>query len=141
MDSLSVSFLIRELGEVIKKKQRLLKNIAEIESKGGFPFTQFISLFNWEHFDEIHIVLTQWRNCLKDIYLDMPGHHNEKMIFDFEKIDASDIYIDLSHFINHGTLNCTMKDLARFLVNYTNLGESEDNIYMQLKRYKKKYQC
>jgi hypothetical protein len=26
------------------------------------------------------------------------------------------------------------------LVNYTNLGESEDNIYMQLKRYKKKFQ-
>ena len=140
MVNLSVSFLIRELGEVIKKKQRLLKNIAEIESKGGFPFTQFVNLFNWERFEEIHAVLKKWRECLKNECLEMSDHHNEKMIFDFEKIDASDIYIDLSHFINHGTLNCTMKDLARFLVSYTNLGESEDNIYMQLKRYKKKFQ-
>ena len=140
MEDISIAFLIRELGEVIKKKQKLIKNIAEIESKGGFPFNQFVSLFNWEHFEEIHTILNKWRECLKNECPEMSDRRNEKMNFNFEKIEASDIYKDLAHFVNHGTLNCTMADLARFLVNYTNLGESEDNIYMQLKRYKKKYQ-
>ena len=76
MVNLSVSFLIRELGEVIKKKQRLLKNIAEIESKGGFPFTQFVNLFNWERFEEIHAVLKKWRECLNNEFLEMSDHHN-----------------------------------------------------------------
>lgn len=109
----------------------------ESESGNGFPFTRFMSLFNWDHHKEIHTVLQKWRKALKDEDSENLESASGKMIFDFNKMEPRKIYADLVLLINHGAMNCSMRELARFIVKWSNLGTSEDGVYMNLKRYKK----
>ena len=131
--------LIMQMIEIEKEKSKTIKNIKDLEVKQGIPYLRFATLCRWEHYEEVHRIFCKWRKGITYVPSDSPDCQHGKLIFDFEVYSLQNILRDLAHLINHEALNCSMKEFARFIVEWTNLGDSEDNVYMQLRRYKDNY--
>ena len=99
--------------------------------------TPLSALFRKNHLEELRKVIDSWRPFLIG---DDPGvdalamNHFE---FDFDKVIAMHIYIDLGHLLYaHALKDDNMNLLAKYLFRHTNLSNSQSTLYVQLRKYK-----
>lgn len=130
--------IVEEIIELEKKKKELLKKLFELEMKLGIPYLRFASLCKWSHFEEVHQIFLKWKSHVKFVPADSPDSSG-RLEFDLTALNENGIFRDFAHLINHDALNCSMREFARSIVDWTNLGDSEESVYTRLKRYKSNY--
>ena len=101
--------------------------------------TPLSALFRENHHEELRKVIESWRPYLIG---DAPATdalaitHFE---FDFCKILAMGVYIDLGHLLcKHPLVDDNMRTLADYLFLHSNLSNSQPTLYAQLRKYMKK---
>ena len=131
--------LVEKVIDIEDGKAELIEKIKELEKQDGVPYLTFASLCKWEHYKEVHSIFRKWRNSLKFVPSISPDLEHGRLLFNFDVYSCQNVFIDLAHLINHDVLNCSLKEFARFIVEWTNLGDIDSNVYMQLRRYKDNY--
>ena len=101
--------------------------------------TPLSALFRENHHEELRKVIDSWRPYFigDDPSIDaLALAHFE---FDFDKIIATHIYIDLGRLLYvHALKDDNMSQLAKYLYQHSNLSNSESTLYVQLRKYKKR---
>ena len=101
--------------------------------------TPLSALFRENFHDELRKVIESWRPFLID---DDPGINAlaiSHFKFDFTKILAMGVYIDLGRLLGmHPLKNDNMRTLADYLFLHSNLSSSQPTLYAQLRKYMKK---
>ena len=101
--------------------------------------TPLSALFRENHHKELRQIIDSWRPYLVD---DDPGTDAlafSNFQFDFEKVIAAHIYIDIGRLLyDHALKDDNMSLLAKYLFQHTNLSNSESTLYAQLRKYKKR---
>ena len=101
--------------------------------------TPLSALFRENHHEELRKVIESWRPYLigDDPATDaLAITHFE---FDFCKILAMGVYIDLGHLLcKHPLVDDNMRTLADYLFLHSNLSNSQPTLYAQLRKYMKK---
>ena len=101
--------------------------------------TPLSALFRENHHEELRKIINSWRPYLigDDPSIDaLALAHFE---FDFDKIIATHIYIDLGRLLYvHALKDDNMSQLAKYLYQHSNLSNSESTLYVQLRKYKKR---
>ena len=97
------------------------------------------ALFRENFHDELRKVIESWRPFLID---DDPGINAlaiSHFKFDFTKILAMGVYIDLGRLLGmHPLKDGNMRTLADYLFLHSNLSSSQPTLYAQLRKYMKK---
>ena len=101
--------------------------------------TPLSALFRENHHEELRRIIDTWRPYLigDDPTIDtLALAHFE---FDFDKVIATHIYIDLGRLLYvHALKDDNMSQLAKYLYQHSNLSNSESTLYVQLRKYKKR---
>ena len=101
--------------------------------------TPLSALFRENHHEELRRIIDSWRPYLigDDPSIDaLALAHFE---FDFDKVIATHIYIDLGCLLYvHALKDDNMSQLAKYLYQHSNLSNSESTLYVQLRKYKKR---
>lgn len=101
--------------------------------------TPLSALFRENHHEELRRIIDSWRPYLigDDPSIDaLALAHFE---FDFDKVIATHIYIDLGRLLYvHALKDDNMSQLAKYLYQHSNLSNSESTLYVQLRKYKKR---
>ena len=101
--------------------------------------TPLSALFRENHHEELRKIINSWRPYLigDDPSIDaLALAHFE---FDFDKVIATHIYIDLGRLLYvHALKDDNMSQLAKYLYQHSNLSNSESTLYVQLRKYKKR---
>ena len=101
--------------------------------------TPLSALFRENHHEELRKIIDSWRPYLigDDPSIDaLALAHFE---FDFDKVIATHIYIDLGRLLYvHALKDDNMSQLAKYLYQHSNLSNSESTLYVQLRKYKKR---
>ena len=101
--------------------------------------TPLSALFRENHHEELRKIINSWRPYLigDDPTIDaLALAHFE---FDFDKVIATHIYIDLGRLLYvHALKDDNMSQLAKYLYQHSNLSNSESTLYVQLRKYKKR---
>jgi len=101
--------------------------------------TPLSALFRENHHEELRRIIDSWRPYLigDDPTIDaLALAHFE---FDFDKVIATHIYIDLGRLLYvHALKDDNMSQLAKYLYQHSNLSNSESTLYVQLRKYKKR---
>ena len=112
------------------------------EAAADPPFdadTPLSALFRENHHEELRRIIDSWRPYLigDDPTIDaLALAHFE---FDFDKVIATHIYIDLGRLLYvHALKDDNMSQLAKYLYQHSNLSNSESTLYVQLRKYKKR---
>ena len=112
------------------------------EKDANPPFdadTPLSALFRESHHEELRQIIDSWRPFLvgDDPGIDALGlTHFE---FDFEKVIATRIYIDIGRLLyDHALKDDNMSLLAKYLFRHSNLSNSQSTLYVQLRKYKKR---
>ena len=101
--------------------------------------TPLSALFREHHHDELRQTIEAWRPYLigDDTSVDTLKMHS--FHFDFSKVIATSIYIDLGRLLHaHALKDDNMSSLARYLFLHSNLSNSQATLYAQLRKYKKR---
>ena len=101
--------------------------------------TPLSALFREHHHDELRQTIEAWRPYLigDDTSVDTLKLHS--FHFDFSKVIATSIYIDLGRLLHaHALKDDNMSSLARYLFLHSNLSNSQATLYAQLRKYKKR---
>ena len=101
--------------------------------------TPLSALFRENHHEELRKVIDSWRPYLigDDPAIDALAISDFQ--FDFDKIIATHIYIDLGRLLYvHALKDDNMSLLAKYLYQHSNLSNSESTLYVQLRKYKKR---
>ena len=101
--------------------------------------TPLSALFRENHHEELRKVIDSWRPYLigDDPAIDALAISDFQ--FDFDKIIATHIYIDLGRLLYvHALKDDNMSQLAKYLYQHSNLSNSESTLYVQLRKYKKR---
>ena len=62
-----------------------------------------------------------------------------RFMFDFDKVIATHIYIDIGRLLyDHALKDDNMSLLANYLFQHSNLSNSQSTLYVQLRKYKKR---
>ncbi len=120
--------------------QRRGSMAAEKDTKAPFDAdTPLSALFRESHHEELRQIIESWRPFLvgDDSGIDALGlTHFE---FDFEKVIATRIYIDIGRLLyDHALKDDNMSLLAKYLFQHSNLSNSQSTLYVQLRKYKKR---
>ena len=115
-------------------------NNAEKESVNP-PFdanTPLSALFHESHHEELRRIIDSWRPYLiNDPAIDALSM--TRLEFDFDKVIATHIYIDIGRLLHdHALKDDNMSLLAKYLFQHTNLSNSQSTLYVQLRKYKKR---
>ena len=101
--------------------------------------TPLSALFREEYHGELRTVIESWRPSLTD---DDPATDTLAMSrfhFDFRKIMATAVYIDLGRLLSvHALADDNVSTLAWYLFGHSNLSNSQATLYAQLRKYKKR---
>ena len=101
--------------------------------------TPLSALFRENHHEDLRRIIDTWRPYLigDDPSIDaLALAHFE---FDFDKVIATHIYIDLGRLLYvHALKDDNMSQLAKYLYQHSNLSNSESTLYVQLRKYKKR---
>ena len=101
--------------------------------------TPLSALFRENHHEELRQIIDSWRPYLigDDPAIDALAISDFQ--FDFDKIIATHIYIDLGRLLYvHALKDDNMSLLAKYLYQHSNLSNSESTLYVQLRKYKKR---
>ena len=101
--------------------------------------TPLSALFRENHHKELRQIIDSWRPYLigDDLSIDALALSNFQ--FDFEKVIAAHIYIDIGRLLyDHALKDDNMSLLAKYLFQHSNLSNSESTLYAQLRKYKKR---
>ena len=112
------------------------------EKDANPPFdadTPLSALFHESHHEELSQIIDSWRPYLKDNETDTDALSMSHFEFDFDKVIATHIYIDLGRLLYaHALKDDNMSLLAKYLFRHSNLSNSQSTLYVQLRKYKKR---
>ena len=101
--------------------------------------TPLSALFRENHHGELRQIIDSWRPYLIDDDPTVDALAMTRFEFDFGKVIATQIYIDLGRLLNaHALKDDNMRQLAKYLYQHSNLSNSESTLYVQLRKYKKR---
>ena len=104
----------------------------------SLPCSVSIIMRSYVH-EELRQTIEAWRPYLigDDTSVDTLKMHS--FHFDFSKVIATSIYIDLGRLLHaHALKDDNMSSLARYLFLHSNLSNSQATLYAQLRKYKKR---
>lgn len=111
----------------------------ETASPSFDPDTPLSALFRENHHNELRQIIDSWRPYLIDDDTATDALAFSNFQFDFEKVIAAHIYIDIGRLLyDHALKDDNMSLLAKYLFQHTNLSNSESTLYAQLRKYKKR---
>ena len=100
--------------------------------------TPLSALFHVDFQDELRTVIESWRPYLIGDDPSIDALQLSHFEFDFNKILATSVYIDLGHLLcKHPLVDDNMRILADYLFEHSNLSHSRPTLYAQLRKYKK----
>ena len=103
--------------------------------KSGTPLS---ALFRLNFEGELRTVIESWRPCLIGDDPSIDALQLSYFEFDFNKILAMSVYIDLGHLLcKRPLVDDNMRTLADYLFEHSNLSNSQPTLYAQLRKYKK----
>ena len=101
--------------------------------------TPLSDLFRENHHEELKTVIESWRPYLVDNNPSIDALKMNSFHFDFGRIIATSVYIDLGPLLNnHALKDDNMSQLANYLYLHSNLSSSQPTLYAQLRKYKKR---
>ena len=101
--------------------------------------TPLSALFRENHHEELRKIINSWRPYLIGDDPTIDALAISDFQFDFDKIIATHIYIDLGRLLYvHALKDDNMSQLAKYLYQHSNLSNSESTLYVQLRKYKKR---
>ncbi len=101
--------------------------------------TPLSDLFRENHHEELKNVIESWRPYLVDNNPSIDALKMNSFHFDFGRIIATSVYIDLGPLLNnHALKDDNMSQLANYLYLHSNLSSSQPTLYAQLRKYKKR---
>ena len=101
--------------------------------------TPLSALFRDNFHDELSKVIESWRPYLIDDDANVDAMKMHSFHFDFSKVIATSIYIDLGRLLHtHALKDDNMSSLAQYLYRHSNLSNSQSTLYAQLRKYKKR---
>ena len=112
------------------------------ESSASIHFdvdTPLSALFRENHHEELRKIIDSWRPYLIGDDPTIDALAMTRFEFDFDKVIATHIYIDLGRLLYvHALKDDNMSQLAKYLYQHSNLSNSESTLYVQLRKYKKR---
>ena len=100
--------------------------------------TPLSALFRDCHHEELRTVISSWRPFMIGDDPTVEALQLSHFEFDFSKILALSVYIDLGHLLcKHPLVDDNMRTLADYLFEHSNLSNSQPTLYAQLRKYKK----
>ena len=101
--------------------------------------TPLSALFRENHHEELRKIIDSWRPYLIGDDSTIDALAMTSFEFDFDKVIATHIYIDLGRLLYvHALKDDNMSLLAKYLYQHSNLSNSESTLYVQLRKYKKR---
>ena len=101
--------------------------------------TPLSALFRDNFHGELRKVIESWRPYLIDDDANVDAMKMHSFHFDFSKVIATSIYIDLGQLLHaHALKDDNMSSLAGYLYQHSNLSNSQSTLYAQLRKYKKR---
>ena len=101
--------------------------------------TPLSALFRDNFHGELRKVIESWRPYLIDDDANVDAMKMHSFHFDFSKVIATSIYIDLGRLLHtHALKDDNMSSLAQYLYRHSNLSNSQSTLYAQLRKYKKR---
>ena len=101
--------------------------------------TPLSALFRENHHEELRKIIDSWRPYLIGDDPTIDALAMTRFEFDFDKVIATHIYIDLGRLLYvHALKDNNMSLLAKYLYQHSNLSNSESTLYVQLRKYKKR---
>lgn len=101
--------------------------------------TPLSALFLESHHKELRDIIVSWRPFLIKDDPSVDALKMNSFHFDFSKIIATHIYIDIGRLLHsHALVNDNMSLLASYLYLHSNLSNSQTTLYTQLRKYKKR---
>ena len=101
--------------------------------------TPLSTLFRDNYHGELEKVIESWRPYLIDDDATIDAMKMHSFYFDFSKVIATGIYIDLGRLLHvHALKDENMSSLASYLYQHSNLSNSQSTLYAQLRKYKKR---
>ena len=101
--------------------------------------TPLSALFRENHHEELRKIIDSWRPYLIGDDPTIDALAMTSFEFDFDKVIATHIYIDLGRLLYvHALKDDNMSQLAKYLYQHSNLSNSQSTLYVQLRKYKKR---
>ena len=127
------------IGDVYSKPKKTPKD-HNVSAKELFDAdTPLSALFRENHHEELRKIIESWRPYLIDDDPTTDALALTRFEFDFDKIIATHIYIDIGRLLyNHALKDDNMNLLAKYLFQHSNLSNSQSTLYVQLRKYKKR---
>lgn len=101
--------------------------------------TPLSALFKEECHELLWQIIESWRPYLDDDAKETDSLSLSYFHFDFKKVIATSIYIDLGRLLHiHALADDNMNTLAWYLYHHSNLSNSQPTLYAQLRKYKKR---
>ena len=137
--------VLKKLNELLeqlhqKEKDHQGGTVINIYGKGSFEKdTPLSALFRDNFHGELRKVIESWRPYLIDDDANVDAMKMHSFHFDFSKVIATSIYIDLGRLLHtHALKDDNMSSLAQYLYRHSNLSNSQSTLYAQLRKYKKR---
>ena len=127
-------------GDKWTERQKDKKEAKHNKTASGVPFdgnTPLSALFRENHHDKLKAVIESWRPYLLNDDKAREALALTSFAFDMERIRPVSIYMDLVHLVNHDALRLPMSVLAAYMFQHSNMSQSQNALYVQLKRYRK----
>ena len=103
------------------------------------PDTPLSALFRESHYEELRQIIDSWRPYLIGDDPDIDALALTHFEFDFKKVIAAHIYIDIGRLLyDHALKDDNMSLLSKYLFQHSNLSNSQSTLYVQLRKYKKR---
>lgn len=123
----------------VERRQEPAKTRKQNEGNTFDKDTPLSALFRENHHEELRKVIDSWRPYLIDDDPMVDALDMTSFRFDFSKVIATSIYIDLGRLLyNHTMVDDNMNKLAWYLFLHTNLSQSQATLHAQLRKYKKR---
>ncbi len=143
--------VLKKLNELLeqlhqKEKDHQGGTVINIYGKGSLHVdhvfekdTPLSALFRDNFHGELRKVIESWRPYLIDDDANVDAMKMHSFHFDFSKVIATSIYIDLGRLLHtHALKDDNMSSLAQYLYRHSNLSNSQSTLYAQLRKYKKR---
>lgn len=104
------------------------------------PDTPLSALFRDNHHNELRTVIESWRQYLIDDDPSTDALELSHFEFDKKRIRFKDVYANLFDLENIGALKVTLRCLAQYLSEHSNLNANYNSLYQQMKNYRMSWQ-
>ena len=119
-----------------RKKEDVVGKTAKPPFNAETPLS---ALLRENHHEELRKIIDSWRPYLIGDDPDIDALALAHFKFDFDKVIATHIYIDIGRLLyDHALKDDNMSLLAKYLFQHSNLRNSQSTLYVQLRKYKKR---